>query len=70
MIYLLCILCPPIAVLLKGKPIQGLLNLVLTLFMWVPGVIHSILVVNNANANSRHKKELKQLKELNKKFSK
>ncbi len=54
MIYILCILLPPVAVLIKGKPIQALLNLVLTLCFWVPGVIHSIIVVHRANAAAKH----------------
>lgn len=45
--YLLAILLPPVAVLICGKPIQALLNLVLTLIFWVPGAVHAVLVVNN-----------------------
>jgi len=44
--YLLAVLLPPVAVLSCGKPIQTLLNLVLTLCFWVPGVIHAALVVH------------------------
>jgi uncharacterized membrane protein YqaE (UPF0057 family) len=44
--YLLAILLPPVAVLLCGKPIQALLNLILTLCLWVPGALHAVLVVN------------------------
>jgi uncharacterized membrane protein YqaE (UPF0057 family) len=44
--YFLAILLPPLAVLLCGKPIQALLNLVLTLCFWVPGAVHAVLVVN------------------------
>ncbi len=40
--------------LLKGKPVQALVNLVLTAFFWVPGVIHAILVINKADADRRH----------------
>jgi uncharacterized membrane protein YqaE (UPF0057 family) len=39
--YLLAIILPPVAVLLCGKPVQALLNLVLTLFFWIPGVVHA-----------------------------
>ncbi len=53
--YLLAIILPPVAVLIKGKPGQALLNLLLTLCLWIPGVIHAILVVNNANAEKRNK---------------
>jgi uncharacterized membrane protein YqaE (UPF0057 family) len=44
--YLLAIILPPLAVLLCGKPLQALLNLLLTLCFWVPGVVHAILVVH------------------------
>lgn len=53
MLYLLAILLPPVAVLLCGKPLQALLNLFLTLCVWIPGVIHAILVVSNHLADKR-----------------
>ena len=53
-IYVVAILLPPLAVLLKGKLVQALVNLVLTAFFWVPGVIHAILVINKADADRRH----------------
>lgn len=52
MLYLLCLL-PPVAVLVAGKPIQAVLNLVLTLLFYVPGLIHAILVVNAHYADKR-----------------
>ena len=45
--YLLAILLPPLAVLLCGKPIQAFVNIFLTLFFYVPGMIHAILVVHD-----------------------
>jgi uncharacterized membrane protein YqaE (UPF0057 family) len=45
--YLLAIVLPPLAVLLCGKPFQFLLNIVLTLLFWVPGMLHAILVVHD-----------------------
>jgi uncharacterized membrane protein YqaE (UPF0057 family) len=44
---LIAILLPPLAVLMCGKPFQFLLNLVLTLIFWVPGMIHALLVVHD-----------------------
>lgn len=63
MIYLLCIVLPPVAVLLKGKPMQALLNLLLTLCFWVPGIIHAILVVNKADADKRHREMMRAMGE-------
>ena len=47
MMYLLAILLPPVAVLFCGKPFQAVINFILTLIFWVPGVIHAILVVHD-----------------------
>ena len=44
--YFLAIVLPPVAVLSCGKPLQFLLNLLLTLCFWVPGMVHAILVVS------------------------
>ena len=53
MLYLLAILLPPVAVLMCGKPVQAALNLVLTLLLWVPGVIHAMFVVAEHKADKR-----------------
>lgn len=45
--YLLAILLPPLAVLVCGKPVQALINLLLTLCFWVPGAVHALLVAND-----------------------
>ena len=51
--YFLAIILPPLAVLLCGKPIQFILNIILTLLFWIPGMIHAILVVNGHLADKR-----------------
>lgn len=51
--YLLAILLPPVAVFLCGKPIQGILNILLTLAFWVPGVVHALFVVHSHLADKR-----------------
>ncbi len=56
MMYLLAIVLPPVAVLLSGKPLQALLNLVLTLFFWFPGALHAILVVKDTKDDKRMKR--------------
>lgn len=53
MLYLVAILLPPVAVLMAGKPGQALLNIVLTLLFYFPGLIHALLVVNNHYADKR-----------------
>ena len=51
--YLLAIILPPIAVLLCGKPIQAIINVLFTLCFWVPGIIHALFVVGARNADLR-----------------
>lgn len=51
--YLLAILLPPVAVFLCGKPFQSVINLLLTICFWVPGMIHAFFVVHNWYADQR-----------------
>jgi uncharacterized membrane protein YqaE (UPF0057 family) len=62
MLYFLAIILPPVAVLMVGKPIQALLNLVLTLLGWLPGVVHAFLVINSHKADRRNEKVIKAMK--------
>lgn len=59
--YLLAILLPPVAVLLCGKPIQALLNVILTLIFWIPGVIHAFMVVNERKADKRADRQAEKI---------
>ncbi|KEK24016.1 YqaE/Pmp3 family membrane protein [Bacillus gaemokensis] len=65
MMYLLAILFPPLAVLLCGKPFQAIINFFLTLIVWVPGVIHAILVVSDKKADRRLTKQIKAYDKIN-----
>lgn len=51
--YLAAIICPPLAVLMCGRPSQALINLLLTLCFWLPGMIHALFVVNRAIADEK-----------------
>ncbi|MDP7992774.1 YqaE/Pmp3 family membrane protein [Bacillus sp. MHSD_36] len=53
MMYSLAIICPPLAVLFSGKPVQALINFVLTLCFYLPGLIHAFFVVNERKADKR-----------------
>jgi uncharacterized membrane protein YqaE (UPF0057 family) len=66
MMYLFAIILPPVAVLLKGKPMQALINLVLCFFFWIPAVIHAWIVINGANQDKRIKQQAKIIAEANK----
>lgn len=46
LLIILAILLPPAAVAIqRGIGQQFVINLILTLIMWVPGVIHAVIVV-------------------------
>lgn len=53
MLYFLAIVAPPFAVLATGRPVLTLLNVLLTIAGWIPGVIHAVLVVNEHKADQR-----------------
>lgn len=61
--YLIAILLPPLAVFLCGKPLVGLLNIILTLCFWVPGAIHALFVVHGHLADQRTQKIVNALKQ-------
>ena len=60
--YLLAIILPPLAVLLCGKPVQFFLNIILTLFLWIPGMIHALFVVSSHLADKRTDRIIKAMR--------
>jgi uncharacterized membrane protein YqaE (UPF0057 family) len=62
-LYLVAILLPPLAVLLCGKPFQALLNIVLTLLFYLPGLLHALFVVNNFYADQRTERVIRATRE-------
>jgi uncharacterized membrane protein YqaE (UPF0057 family) len=60
-LYLVAVILPPLAVLLAGKPFQAILNLILTLLFYVPGLIHALFVVHNHYADQRQDRLLRDL---------
>ncbi len=53
--YLLALILPPVAVLISGRPVSAVLNIFLTLFFWLPGAIHALLVVSQDAAEERNR---------------
>ena len=53
MLYLLAIVLPPVAVLMTGRPLSALLNCFLTLLLWIPGIIHAMMIVSEHKADKR-----------------
>jgi uncharacterized membrane protein YqaE (UPF0057 family) len=53
MLFFLCVVLPPLAVLLTGRIGSFLLSLLLTLCGWLPGVIHAFFVVSDYKNEQR-----------------
>jgi uncharacterized membrane protein YqaE (UPF0057 family) len=53
MLFFLCVLLPPVAVLLTGRMGSFFLSLLLTLLGWLPGVIHAFFVVSDYKQEQR-----------------
>ena len=53
MMYLLCVLIPPLAVFLTGRMGAFLVSLLLTFLGWLPGVIHAFFIVSDSKADQR-----------------
>lgn len=60
--YFLCIILPPVGVLTTGRIGAFILNVLLTICFWIPGVIHAILVTSNYYEAKRHRQLLKAIK--------
>lgn len=60
--YFLCIILPPLAVFTTGRIGAFILSIILTLFFWIPGVIHAILVTNDYYAAKRHRQLVRVMK--------
>lgn len=56
MIYVLCILLPPLALLLKGRLLSALLNVLLLLLFWIPAVVHAWVVIARMERDERDRR--------------
>ena len=61
--FVLCIIFPPLAALIAGGLMSGILNFILTLLGWIPGMIHAFMVVNNDKAEKRNQEQIQAIKE-------
>ena len=61
--FILCILFPPLAALIAGGLMSGILNFILTLLGWIPGMIHAFMVVNNDKAEKRNQEQIQAIRE-------
>ena len=61
--YFLCLVLPPFAVLTTGRIGAFLLSCLLTLCLWIPGVIHAILVTNDYYAEKRNRRVVRAIRQ-------
>lgn len=54
MLLALAVVCPPLAVLIAGRPYQAALNLAFTLFFYLPGFVHAWAVVSRHETDRRN----------------
>jgi uncharacterized membrane protein YqaE (UPF0057 family) len=62
MLFFLCVVLPPLAVLLTGRLGSFLLSIPLTLLGWLPGVIHAFFVVSDYKNEQRLRKIAEDLR--------
>lgn len=61
MFRILAVLCPPLAVLLTGKPSQFATNLALSLLLYLPGLVHALIVVDRHETDRRNEAILRAM---------
>ncbi|MEN8693287.1 MAG: YqaE/Pmp3 family membrane protein [Akkermansiaceae bacterium] len=61
--YLFAILLPPLAVLLCKRPFLACVNLLFTLCLWLPGIIHALFVVSSYEKKSETDRLVKAMAE-------
>jgi uncharacterized membrane protein YqaE (UPF0057 family) len=59
MLTLVALVCPPLAVLAAGRPSQVAVSVVLTLCLFVPGVLYALAVVGRHHTEKRNEALLK-----------
>lgn len=59
--WFIAVLVPPLAVLIWGGFFSALLNLVLTLCFWFPGVVHAFMVISEKQEQKRHREIIREM---------
>ena len=54
MLPFLAVVCPPLAVLATGRPGRAAVNAGLTLFLYVPGLVHALSAVHRHAIDRRN----------------
>ena len=61
--YFTLIVCPPLLVLAMGKPTQAAINVFLSLFFYLPGLLHAYLMLQEQQDNLRTEKLIKAIRD-------
>jgi uncharacterized membrane protein YqaE (UPF0057 family) len=61
MLFLLAIVCPPLAVLATGSPSRAAANVGLTALLYFPGMIHALNEVDRYSTTRRYDSVMRQM---------
>ena len=65
MMFILCIILPPIAAAISGGFSSFFINLILTCFGWLPGIVHAIMVTNKSIVEEQNEELISTLEKNN-----
>lgn len=65
MMFILCIILPPIAAAISGGFSSFFINLILTCFGWLPGIVHAIMVTNKPIVEEQNEELISTLEKNN-----
>ncbi|MDA0764616.1 MAG: YqaE/Pmp3 family membrane protein [Proteobacteria bacterium] len=63
-IFILCIILPPIATAISGGFSSFLINIILTYCGWLPGVVHTFMVTKNARVEEEKEQLMATIKKI------
>ena len=63
--FILCIILPPIAAAISGGFSSFFINLILTCFGWLPGIVHAIMVTNKSIVEEQNEELISTLEKNN-----
>ena len=65
MMFILCIILPPIAAAISGGFSSIFINLIITCFGWLQGIIHTIMVTNKSIVQEKNEELISTLEKNN-----
>ena len=65
MMFILCIILPPVAAAISGGFSSFFINLILTCCGWLPGIVHAIMVTNKSIVQEQNEELISTLEKNN-----